>query len=85
MPNKPLPPIPGWPFVRTQIAPEARERCRELAARLGWRMPGIYTAAIHYLLLARSVNQAENLLIRHLELPGDESRFMDGTPCPPES
>jgi hypothetical protein len=40
-----------FPFVRTQIPPEARDAARKVGAALDWNLPGVYAAAVCYALL----------------------------------
>lgn len=57
----------GWPWVRTQIHPEAHARATQVAENLGWTMPRLYAFAIHYVLMRLSVKRAERLVRDALE------------------
>ena len=54
--------IATWPWVRTQIHPDARKAAWRVHNRLGWTLPGIYAFAIHAMLMTHSRDEVVRMM-----------------------
>ena len=64
-----------WPWVRTQIQPEAHHSAKQVAMITRWRLPQVYAAAIHYFFYVYDPSEISDML---------EKALSDGPPVPQE-
>jgi len=66
----------NWPWVRTQIQPEAHHGAKQVAAITRWRLPQVYAAAIHFFFYIHSPTEISAML---------QQALSDESPDPQES
>ena len=65
--------VPNWPWVRTQVHPEACRAAHRVRQYVGWTLPGVYAAMLHYMLLRHSPEELASLIREALQQPPEDA------------